>query len=316
LVHDPRARCEYARQANQQPRGNDNLGDGSGFRRRLFHTPLILPRAHGKASEVHRAVAASYNVGMHEKPKRRWLQFSLRGLLLLMVLIAVPLGWTMNKMRQQRDTVDGLLKMNYRVVYRFDYESPIVLHWLRQLLGEYAVRSVVTVIGGSQATDAGLVHLQSLAQLQSLNLHGTQITDAGLAQLLGLPRLTDLNVGETQVTDAGLVHLRALPQLTELDLSYTRVTDAGLVSLQGLAQLQSLNLHGTQVTDAGLVHLKGLTCLTNLRLAGAQVTDFGLVQLRGLTQLRSLNLDGTQTTDAGVQKLQRALPNLQIIRLK
>jgi len=34
--------------------------------------------------------------------RRRWLQFSLRGLLLLMVAIALPLGWTMNDVRRQR----------------------------------------------------------------------------------------------------------------------------------------------------------------------------------------------------------------------
>jgi len=36
---------------------------------------------------------------------------------------------------------------------------------------------------GTQATDAGLAHLQGLTQLRSLDLRGTQATDAGLAVL-------------------------------------------------------------------------------------------------------------------------------------
>ena len=90
-------------------------------------------------------------------------------------------------------------------------------------------------LGNSQVTDAGLVHLKGLPQLQSLCLYGTQVTDAGLVHLKGLTRLQSLNLATPQVTDAGLVHL------------------------EGLTQLQSLVVGGTQVTDAGLVHLKGLT---------------------------------------------------------
>ena len=35
-------------------------------------------------------------------------------------------------------------------------------------------------------TDAGLVHLSKLRELQFLSLDGTQVTDQGLAQLKGL----------------------------------------------------------------------------------------------------------------------------------
>ena len=36
---------------------------------------------------------------------------------------------------------------------------------------------------GTQITDAGLVHLKSLAELQSLGLQETQVTEAGVADL-------------------------------------------------------------------------------------------------------------------------------------
>ena len=86
---------------------------------------------------------------------------------------------------------------------------------------------------------------------QGLFLSGTQVTDAGVVHLQGLTQLQRLSLGEAQVTDAGLVHLRGLTQLQDLSLYLTQVTDAGLVHLKGLTQLQDLYLKGTQVTDAG-----------------------------------------------------------------
>ena len=45
------------------------------------------------------------------KARRRWLQFSLRGLLLLMAVLAVSLGWTMHKVRRQRLAIGALEEM-------------------------------------------------------------------------------------------------------------------------------------------------------------------------------------------------------------
>jgi hypothetical protein len=102
--------------------------------------------------------------------------------------------------------------------------------------------------------------------------------------------------------------------VTDVDFSGSKVTDVGLEYLKGLTDLQSLDLTETQVTDAGLVHLKGLTRLQRLYLVGTLVTNAGLIHLKGLTQLESLDLRRTNVTDAGVKKLQRALPNCEIIR--
>jgi hypothetical protein len=44
------------------------------------------------------------------------------------------------------------------------------------------------------------------------------------------------------------------------------------------------------------------------------VTDKGLLVLKGLTALRLLDLTNTKVTDAGVKELQKALPELEIVR--
>ena len=196
------------------------------------------------------------------EPKRRWLQFSVRAVLLLMVVIAVPLGWTMHKVRQQRDAVVALESVGCEVEYRSDDWPPTVSNWLWKMLGDDAVATVISVestFGG--VSDAGLAKLRGLTQLKSLQLSGKEFTDAGLVNLRGLTQLESLILCYTQVTDAGLVHIQGLTRLRHLDLGGTQVTDAGLVNLRQLTQLGVLDLRQTKVAGAGLAELQYLPSL-------------------------------------------------------
>ncbi len=89
--------------------------------------------------------------------------------------------------------------------------------------------------------------------------------------------------------------------------------DEDLVHLKKLTRLEWLTLWQAPITDAGLEHLKELRHLKSLTLYGARITDAGLVHLEGLTGLENLDLTGTQVTDEGVQRLQRALPDTEIL---
>ena len=97
-------------------------------------------------------------------------------------------------------------------------------------LAKYEAANKITKLGGSfpydessprrpinsvafyntKVTDAELVHLQGLAQLQTLFLTSTPVTDAGLEHLKGLTQLRTLDLGGTGVTAAGLEHFRGL----------------------------------------------------------------------------------------------------------
>jgi len=160
-------------------------------------------------------------------------------------------------------------------------------------------------------TDAGLVHLKDMADLQYLLLADMPITDKGLVHLERLPKLTYLRVKCAKVSGAGL---RGFTRLEELWLEDSAFTDAGLAHLQGLTQLKCLNLRHTQITDAGLVYLKQMTCLNRLFLENTKVTDAGLEHLRGLTRLRELGIQGTKVTDQGFRALKAAIPRLELFR--
>jgi hypothetical protein len=230
------------------------------------------------------------------KPRRRWLQYSLRTLLVLMLVLGCGLGWFAHKVqraRAQRKAAAAIKAVGGRLLYAPVSGAGVrtAVAWVGKLLDEELSGDV---IGGDLAetliTDAGLEHLWGLTQLRALSLAGAQVTDAGLGHLRGLTQLRELYLANTPVSDAGLVHLRGLRQLVVLYLDNTHVTDAGLEHLRGLTELQTLGLNNTQVSDAGLVHL------------------------RGLTQPSWLDLSSTQVTGAGVAELQKALPNCKLIR--
>ena len=173
---------------------------------------------------------------------RRRFQFSIRSLLLFVVVVAVVCSWFTVKVQQargQREVVEAFEKVGF-VMY--DYEVAELdangrrppapgPPWLRNLVGVDFLSDVVA-LRYKRATDAGLVHLKGLTSLQELVLDNTQVTDAGLVHLEGLTGLRHLDLTNTEVTDAGLVHLKGLTNVQWLFLYRTQVTEAGVQDLQ------------------------------------------------------------------------------------
>ncbi len=253
---------------------------------------------------------------MAATPKRRWYQFSLRGMLALTTLICVGLGWLLherNEVAKRAATIAVIQKLGGEVT--FDEAKPFRPIWLRPVLGDKSPGEVVRVrFLGAKVTDADLAKVAGLAELQSLAFEGTpQLTDQGMMHLTRLSKLQRLSLRGTGVTDAGLANLSGLTELQHLSLGGTRVTDSGLVHLTSLKRLAWLWLDKTQVTDAGLDRLTNLTDLEVLVLDETRVTDAGLIRLAGFTKLKWLNLDRTRVSDQGVRDLQKALPGARIV---
>jgi hypothetical protein len=92
------------------------------------------------------------------------------------------------------------------------------------------------------------------------------------------------------------------------------ISDADLASLRALPTLRAINLSQTRVSDDGMQHLIGATRLEFLILDQTQISDAGLTILQELRNLRMLGVQGTRVTDAGVAELNRASPNLRVVR--
>jgi hypothetical protein len=229
------------------------------------------------------------------KHRRRWYQYSLRTLLIVVTLFALACSWFAVKLQQakrQKETVEELIRSGCEVRYDYDFDvyglnpnaQPPNPAWLRNLLGIDFVSNVVAIYSSRPDT---LDHLKSLPQLRQLYL-------------------------DAQITDDGLEIVRGLTHLQELQLSGTGITDVGLERLSGLTDLRGLHLTKVGITDAGLKYLKRLPRLQTLTLWYVNVSDKGLEDLKELHELRSLWLHETHITDDGVKDLQRVLPNLKI----
>ena len=256
------------------------------------------------------------------KRKRRWLQFSLRSLMIFTLIVGIGMAtWIVplkKSAEKQKAAVEAIKSDSGYVNYDYEVDSsgngitaaePPGPAWLRRLLGDDFFTTVISV---GVNTPADMKYLGELSQLRSVGAYGVPLADADLEGVRRLSQLKDLNLSLTDVTDAGLKNLAGLSQLEDLQLSITRVTDLGLKQLKGLTQLKSLNLNDTRITDAGLESLSGLSRLQELTLSYTKLTDAGLDHLIGLTKLRELHLEGTNVTGAGAKALQKSLPNCTI----
>ena len=213
------------------------------------------------------------------KPKRRWVQFSLASMFIVVTVLCGWLGSVTNRARRQREAVLVIESWGGRV--------------------EYADQAMMAGFGNS-FTDAVRVTLRpNRDELDNRErtvtiygfiycTNGPAIDDDGLGVVAGLDRLECLDLCWTKIGDSGLAHLAKLASLRELQLVHTDVTDAGLVQLSRLQRLECLSLDATLISDRGIGHLARLT------------------------RLRQLSLRGTDVTDAGVAELQKSLPDCKI----
>jgi len=72
------------------------------------------------------------------------------------------------------------------------------------------------------------------------------------------------------------------------------------------------NLENTPATDDALKPLESLPGVRELELFGP-LTDAGLEHLKNLTELKRLDLRHTLVTEDGVERLQKVLPNCEVV---
>ena len=118
-----------------------------------------------------------------------------------------------------------------------------------------------------------------------------------------------------ELGDEAVLSLAPLKKhVTKLVLARMQITDESLDVVSQFSQLSYLSLKETKVTDAGVKKLAKLKNLVSLNLYGTDVSDEGIAALTKCKKLQKLYIAGTAVTYSAVQKLEKAMPNTQIIR--
>jgi hypothetical protein len=268
-------------------------------------------------------------------PRRSWLRFSLRTLLIALTVFGVWLGLRVNAARRQQQAVEAVAQLGGWV--RYDFEAVDGKHnrvpgatswvpaWLLERTGPDLFHDVVEVNmvysshqgrqDNAQGNDAIKDHLHAFPRLEWLLLKEGQASDKCLAAVGRLPRLKRLYCWDARLaTDAGVAHLGKLQNLEYIHISESNLTDKSLGTFGQLRKLEGLSLQGNAFTDAGLAHLQGLDKLTDLwvNMGKSHMSDAGLSELSGLSSLEVLAIQGDITEEA-VLELQRKLPNLKTV---
>jgi hypothetical protein len=229
---------------------------------------------------------------------RRWRQFSLRGLLGLMLLCSIALVlWNtyIEPYRKQHQVLEAIKEARGKAITE---AVPTTLGaWL---MGKDFFINVVEVdLMTNQVDDIWLRQLRYLTRLKRLNLPAN-VGDEGLSALADVGDLEQLILYRGQITDEGMRYLSNLRKLRGLFLVDCRITDAGLAHLENASEMRILNLHGTEVSDAGLSHLKHMPYVHALFLGNTRVTDAGMRMLSDKSELRRLYVDDTNITEASL----------------
>ncbi len=234
-------------------------------------------------------------------PRRRFLQFSLRTLLVVMTVLAVWLGTWLDRGRREKAAVEALRQKGY-VGIHYDYQvdsngkrvtnaSPPGPGWAHKFLGEHCFTRVVRM--SSTYYDLDDEALAHAAQFRCLRI---------LYNNVGM-----VSVAEFRMSWSSPENYAASGSVPD------PVTDEGLARLRHLTRLETLILVGTKVTDDGLQHVTRLRRLTRLKISSPNITDQGIPHLLKLKNLKELCVSGTSISEAGVAELRRRLPNCAIV---
>ncbi|MGV3609001.1 MAG: leucine-rich repeat domain-containing protein [Planctomycetaceae bacterium] len=247
------------------------------------------------------------------QPRRRWFQFSLRSLLVLLLVASAGLGYFAYLRRESRlqweavraiektggrfgSVVNGVPTIGAKLEEAPEWQRSLGIDW-----PEYTVVAFQVDPASGRTIPPAFMRLR---KLEEIILWGVGIDDEDLKGLSALPNLQSLSVDGDRVTDTGVACFAGNKKLQEVRFRGKQITDRGLAIVAKLPQLRSLKWISERTTDEGLKHLRGNTRLTSVWLNGATATDRGLEHLSHCENLEEVFIDEPNTiTSRGIGSL-------------
>lgn len=165
------------------------------------------------------------------------------------------------------------------------------------------------LLGKNDLPAIGLAPLRSLPQVETLNLACSGDIVSHFSNQQGLIQLSLMGRG---VTDNCVQLLQSNPRLTAVTLVETITSDALAPHLARLEDLEYLELIDSHISSAGINQLSSLTKLHQLLLVGKEIDDAAVPAIARLKSLRYLSVHNTSISDEGTEQLRQALPNCKL----
>jgi hypothetical protein len=183
-------------------------------------------------------------------PKRRWAQFSLGSMLIVITALCVWLALLVNRANRQRHAVGEVRRLGGTALYDYQIRDsgsgPFAPRkrpgptWLRNAVGvDYVATAVGVYVIGRDSVSSTLPVLKDLPHLRML--------------MLGL---NESPVGDQTIVEVGFPYLQRLKSLRTLELDGNVITDDSVRHLYGMSSLHELVLSRTLVTDEGATELQ------------------------------------------------------------
>ena len=271
-----------------------------------------------------------------------WLRFSLRGLLILVALCAVPLAWWA--------TVDAAWKQEQLVIEQFGVgytaeRPPSWIYcgpaWLRRFVpwSEQKIfrRAIVLDVDWSAHENAAVevpaaidqlryvkrleitasqpvrvADVARLSRIEIVNIIGPGVDDQTMQWIARLPHLqlfqittSTFGADSCQATDRGFALLAQCPELFEIICSRpVNLSEQAIRQLTALPDLRVLEFNEMQITPEMMSAIAKLQHLTLLEFPGCTFTEpASLAELAALPRLESLFIQQTNLTDAALAAL-------------
>jgi Leucine-rich repeat (LRR) protein len=256
------------------------------------------------------------------KPRR--LSIRLRMLMLVVLVIALLVGRTVNQARARKSVVTAILESHG--AYHCDGQEHARNHnhtklshvrkWLADHLGEEYSCDVNEIHFWYHEPDPNLTERLTafaLPRLETLELTGGKISDTCMSHVGKLTSLQYLNLDQASFSDRAFAQIATLKNLRTLYLFTDDVTDSSLYYLKDLNELRLLGVGGSNLTGSGLKYLAGLRHLTTLGIWLRNDPDAHLAGIGSLSNLEELSIDSW--TDESLPADWNQLKKLSRLRL-
>ena len=251
----------------------------------------------------------------------RWLRYSLRGLLVLVLLVSIPMAWIANKvnaLRPQLEAANRIVERGGAVRY-----EPAEPEWIGRIVGEENFRRVVEVEFGEIARYT-IGHREGQQQIRDwFEEFLLRVRRSGNVQRAAQIEedIANLDQPETgwsyrpsdefsrdwrppQITDAEFADIRHMDSLRKLTAWRADITADTLSNLHDLPQLEWLDLRFIPIDNHAAQQLGQLKNLRVLWLTRPGIDDEALVFFSELSGLEELHLRRNHAiTDAGLEHL-------------